>query len=279
MVGWIDVAVAILPIVLAPFLLYFLRLNRRIDFYCAMLSLFVGIAFFYIIAYFEILPNRLDLFPSTISSLAIVWLTLALVWVELSKRPELLFMNPVPVACVGCNRGEPFFFRADSTGSSLELPSLTRIGKASFPKSKHKFENLYFDIELTNLGNQEIMVRKYCFAEDSENPIWVTLNKSLANEQIECLRIGPLLSGQTGFRKIHVEAKSALKKVHIDLYVYLSENREILTYVRGVGADKYAVKALSMRLKKRCLAESKEYSGKISEKMSSLLDSFSWKNE
>lgn len=277
MADWIDVIVnvVILPVV-AIFMIYFLRSKRKYDFYCGMLALIVGLVFFYIVIYLEILPSRLDLLPETVSSLAIVWLTLALVWIELAKRSELLFINPVPVACVACGKEEPFFFRADSLGGLLELPSLTKIGKASFPKTGTKFENLYFDIELTNLGNQEIMVKRYYFAEDSERPIWGTLEKSFVNEQTEILRIGPLLSNKSGFHKIHVEAKSALTRVYIELYVYLSENRERITYVRGIVADKFNINAISERLRKSCLESFDEKSGKISNYLSKLFDSFSY---
>lgn len=275
MANWIDAVVnlVILP-VMVVLIFYLLRKKRKYDFYCGMLALIVGLVFSYLIIYLEILPYRLDLIPETISSLSVVLLTLALVWIELDKRSELLFINPVPVARVPGFFSASDFIRADSSGASLELPSLTRIGRAKFPLNPQLKLDLYFDVELTNIGNQEIMVKNYYFTVDSGKPIWNKVEKSLVNEAIETFTVGPLLNGKSGFHTIHIEAKSALTRVYIDLYLYLSENDAELTYVRGVGIDKLNLTYISERLKKSL--KKPELHSRITNKILDFYDSFSY---
>jgi len=198
-----------------------------------------------------------------------------LVWIELSKRSELLFMNPVPVASINIANQECFFRADESAGNPCySEPTLTRIGSVSFQDEETPFKKLYFDVDLTNIGNQEIRVSKYYSTIDSEKPRWVNLDKSLVNEEIYTARVGPIQTKKPGFHTLHVEAKSAFTHVSIVIYFYVSENYAKMTFVRGVGADRFNLKPLTERLKKNL--ENSEEHGWLANKFLDFFDSFSY---
>jgi hypothetical protein len=159
-----DFTLALYIIVLVAFLvvpfLYLLTLRRRYDIICFYIGYYLIIAFF-VLAFTEGIIGMGSAIPETIGSLVIGLLTLALVWVELDKRAELLLMNPIPLAWNTKNPYGPGY-ESPEDELSFQESSWMKAGTVTFLKKKLFFDNQFaFKFDVTNLGNEKIMLNKY----------------------------------------------------------------------------------------------------------------------
>lgn len=86
----------------------------------------MGEAFSFLI-YLSILMGDFQLLSETISSLVIGWLTLALVWAELDKRPELALLGFVPIIQDEKTRN---IYKADYHGNLTDPSRFLKIREA-----------------------------------------------------------------------------------------------------------------------------------------------------
>jgi len=99
--------------------------------------------------------GNLQILSETISSLVIGWLTLALVWAELDKRPELSLLGFVPIVHDEKSTG---LYKADYHDKVTGPSGFLKIREAIYPQFKGlRFDRQFsFAVDLANIGYEEI---------------------------------------------------------------------------------------------------------------------------
>lgn len=147
------------------------RLERKYDLNCFIIgdAIFMGFCL--------LLPfSPVDQVPSLITSLVIAELTLALVWVELSKRPELRLGDFIPVI-YGTDKGTRYLeYKAGFLDEEPEPTRFLRIKEVSHKDLKFD-EHFSFSVDLSNIGYQEIMVHDYKLEIDGKRQKPIPLGK------------------------------------------------------------------------------------------------------
>jgi hypothetical protein len=187
-----------------------IELRRKYDLRCFFIGYFISMVFFYLVLY-AILISRFDLVPEIISSAVVALLTLAFVWAELSKRPELEMTASVPIIH---DISTLSVFKADYHGMVSKPSTFLRIKEASFPDMNLLFnENLSFSFDLANIGYEEIMVHEYIFYIDGNRQKPIPLGRQPVSERLKLIAqqrtpvdMPQLNIKSAGFHKIYIKA-------------------------------------------------------------------------
>jgi len=208
------------------------RLERKNDLKFFLLGDVIFMIFFFLLIF-----SPIDQVASLISSLVIAELTLALVWVELSKRPELKLLDFIPIIHdIHTTR----IYRADQLGKLSEPSRFFKIREASYPKYEDlKFEKQFsFTVDLSNIGYTEIKVHEYVVYLDGESqssiPLWSNPNVerlSLITQQRHTIDIFSFYVKNSGFHKIKVEALATTVKCSKEVWFFISEDFKTLRYI------------------------------------------------
>ena len=222
-----TIAIAIFLTYIANFVW---RLKRKYDLLCFIIGdyIFMFFMLFLLLSKFEEVPELL-------SSLLIAELTLALVWVELSKRPELRLGDFVPL-----------IYKKHTTGLDYKSGYHDEPPKPSaFLKLKEvSYENLKFDekfsfsVDLSNIGYQEIMVHEYVYYIDGKRQKPIPLGEPpydkrlrLITQDRHTIDMLPLHIKNAGFHKIHFEVIATTVKRSKEVWFFITKDFKKLRYV------------------------------------------------
>jgi hypothetical protein len=191
--------------------------------------------FFYLVIY-AILITRFDLVPEIISSAVIALLTLAFVWAELSKRPELIMLGSVPIVH---DIQTLTIYKADYHGT-LSKPSIfLRVREASFPETNHTFDEKFsFAVDLANIGYEEIMVHEYIILIDGKRQKPIPLGNLPYDERLRLIaqqrhpiNMPSLNINSAGFHKISIQAIATAEVYRKEVWFFISDDFKKLKYV------------------------------------------------
>jgi len=229
----------VIAIVLIYILNYVWKLNRKYDLACFLIGDYIFMIFMFLLLF-----SPFEQVPSLLSSLFIAELTLALVWVELSKRPELKLMSFVPIVWVfeRPESGIPLSILRADDGKQGQLSRPSRflgIKEASIRYAKFG-KHFSFAIDLANIGYEEIMVHEYVIYIDGKRESFVALllneksgeRLSLKTQQRHTINLSPFSIKSSGFHKIRIEVLATTVKCSKEVWFYISEDFEKLRYVQ-----------------------------------------------
>ncbi|HKZ93771.1 MAG TPA: hypothetical protein VJ249_04215 [Candidatus Bathyarchaeia archaeon] len=236
-------------------ILRLLELKRKYDFRCFVLGYYVCVVFFYL-ALYVIIIGKFELLPEVISSAVIALLTLAFVWAELSKRPELEMLGSVPLIRHSQTLS---VYKADYHGTLSKPSTFLRIKEASFPNTDLQFnEGFSFAVDLANIGYEEIMVHEYVLYIDGKRQKPIPLGRlpnserlRLTAQQRHPIDMPSLHVKSVGFHKISVKAIATTETCSKEIWFFISEDFKKLRYV-----EMYPVKRLLSPLIKNALRDS-----------------------
>lgn len=204
--------------------------GRKYDFICAFIGYYVILGFVSI-AFLSIIIGKLELLPDVISSCVIAMLTLALVWVELSKRPELKMLDFIPTAHFHI-ADEGVEWRADREPGQLSEPSkLLGVIEASYKNPNLKFnEKFSFTVDISNIGYEEIVVHEFIVFVDGKITRRDCLDKGLRTQErlginTYFLGVGP------GFHKVRLQVLATTVSVSKEVWFFISEDLRKLEYL------------------------------------------------
>lgn len=240
-------------------LIFLWRLKRKYDLMCFIFAYYISEIFIILIG-ISIVIGNLELMSSAISSLVIALLTLALVWVELSKRPELALLRFVPLLReMDSGTGTMEYLRPDRGKQLSILSRFLGIKEASYSNSSLKFDGRFsFDVDLANIGYEEISVYECNVYLDSEKkkqfPLYADIVKeetlSLKTQQRHTIDTYPLSIEKSGFHSMRIEVLAATVKCSKTVWFYTSEDLSVLRYV-----EMYPLKRLLSPLIKKILKD------------------------
>lgn len=203
---------------------------------CFAGAYYMGEAFSFLI-YLSFLMGNLQVLSETISSLVIGWLTLALVWAELDKRPELRLLEFVPIVHTLATMA---LWKADYHGEILGPSKYLKIKEASNPKNKgFRFDQQFsFSIDLANIGYDEIVVHEYVVYLDGKKrppvalatPSPVDQRLSLRTQQRYPIDMQPLNISTPGFHTLRIEVLATTAKASKEVWFFISDDFSKLRY-------------------------------------------------
>jgi len=188
---------------------------------------------FFLLASFTVVIGKPELLPEVISSLVIALLTLALVWTELSKRPELRLLDLVPGTYNSQGAYGPEHCRADRKPGQMTKPSrFLGIVEASYPGTDLKFDkSLDFEVDLANIGYEEIYVHEFVVLIDGERKDPEGLHVALKTQQRHEINSRQLGIEKPGFHRVRIEALATTTKVYREVWFFISDDFKKLRYV------------------------------------------------
>jgi len=151
MFGLIMLLYALSVIILPVLFLYKWKLERKHDLWCFLFGYYISDIFLFLII-FALEGGNLESIPNMISSLVIALLTLAVVWVELGKRPELRLLHFIPIIHV---LPDKIWIVGYNTGKLSNPSTVLKVREASDVKVTTR---LSFTIDLANIGYGEIIM-------------------------------------------------------------------------------------------------------------------------
>jgi hypothetical protein len=205
--------------------------GRRYDLICFLIGYYIILGWSYLV----ILPLAIGqpaLVPEVISSGVIALLTLALVWVELSKRPELKMLNIVPVVNFHIeNVG--VMWKADTEPGQMSKPSrLLGIIEASYANPDFKFrERTSFSVDVANIGYEEIVLHEYIVSVDGKRVCRNTIDKGLRTQERLSIDTDFLKAGPAGIHKVVVQVLATTISITKEIWFCISEDKNKLRYV------------------------------------------------
>jgi hypothetical protein len=225
------------------------RFQRKVDVQCFLVG--IAIVEFFLIFLFPI--STVEQFPSLISSLVIAELTLALVWVELSKRPELEMSDLSPIIRDKHSTGIQF-----KAGYHKEPSFYSRLFKIREVCSEDlKFDEYFsFAFDLSNIGYGEIMVHDYEVYIDGKKQSTFALGMQpkvkrlrLITQQREPIDIPALYIKTTGFHRIDVRVSAMTAKCSKEVWFFISGDFKKLRYVNMIPLKRLFSPIIKAKLK------------------------------
>lgn len=225
-------------VILAFFVIPLIRLfsfKRKYDSSCFICGYYICIIFLYLIIY-AIIITRFDLVPEIISSAVIALLTLAFVWTELSKRPEIIMLGSVPIVH---DIQTLAIYKADYHGALSEPSRFLGVREASFAKTNNTFDEKFsFAVDLANIGYEEIMVHEYVLWIDGKRQKPIPLGNlphderlRLITQQRHPINMPPLNIKNAGLHKISIEAIATAEVYRKGVWFFISDDFKKLKYV------------------------------------------------
>ena len=217
-------------IVLALLVYTVWRFERKCDVQCFFFGHIIFLTFLFL---FSISP--VDQFPSLISSLVIAELTLALVWVELSKRPELKLGDLVPIIYKRHTTG--LDYKAGFHDEEPKPSRFLKIKEVSYQNLKFD-ERFSFSFDLSNIGYGEIMVHDYDYYIDGKKQSTIPLGTPPYDERLRLttqkrhpIDMPTLYIKSAGLHKIYVMVSAMTVKCPKEVWFFVSEDFKKLRYV------------------------------------------------
>lgn len=234
MVDLVQVAGPVLFIMVsAVILLKFTQLKRKYDFWCFLLGYYISLLFF-LLVFYALLIGRFELLPEIMSSAVIALLTLAFVWVELSKRPELKLLDFVPITHIV---SVPKIWKVGENTGKLSNPSrFLGIREAiDVAFSQHTS----FCVDVANVGYEEIMTHEYVvFIDGTRRPTQPLLSESnalerltLKTQQRHTINMDRLYLDAAGLHKIRLEVYATTVMCSKEVWFFISDDFKKLRYV------------------------------------------------
>ena len=219
--------------------------------------------------------GNLQILSETISSLVIGWLTLALVWAELDKRPELSLLGFVPIVHDEKSTG---LYKADYHGKVTGPSGFLKIREAIYPQFKGlRFDRQFsFAVDLANIGYEEIVAHEYVIYVDGERQLPVALltfpqdqRLSLKTQQRYTINMQPLYIKTAGFHRVRIEVSATTAKISREVWFFIADDFQKLRY-----ADARWPHRLWLRLMKHVLSKAESAKGsKLVPNQASLISS------
>lgn len=213
-------------IVLAIILIYLFnfvwKLERKYDIKCFLIGDLIFMIFLLLLLF-----SPLEQVPSLLSSLFIAELTLALVWVELSKRPELKLLDFIPIIH---DIQTARVYRADYNGTLSEPSEFLKIREASYKDLKFG-EQFSFSVDLSNIGYGEIMVHQYLVYIDGKLRRTEPFKVSLITQERKPMIIPSLYINSHGFHRVDIKVLASTVKCSKEVWFFISEDFKKLRYV------------------------------------------------
>jgi hypothetical protein len=180
-----------------------------------------------------------NLIPDLLSSTVISELTLTLIWLELSKRPELTLRGLMPILYYRNLRG----FASNYHDLVDSLPNPLRLGilEARFakPLDPLNLENFSFRIFVANIGIEEITVNECRTLIDDGKPIQkqlftTTIERfvTLKTQQRHKISLPPLMLSQPGLHKIKFSVYASTTGVGTEIWFHLSKDLSTIRFLR-----------------------------------------------
>jgi len=220
----------------APLLLLILRkIERKYDLWCFLSGYYVSGMFIFLALYSLLVLNNFDLMATSISSLVIALLTLALVWVELSKRPELRLLDFVPIIY---DKQFCIVYKADFANKLTKPSRFLKIREANSDSPTFE-QRLGFAVDLSNIGYEEVAVHEYVVHYDGTRDLVVPLLLSQQTERLKLvtqqrytINIQPLYkAAASGFHSVRVDVVATTMKCRKEIWFDISEDFTVLRYV------------------------------------------------
>lgn len=227
----ISVIVLLIFIVLPFVRLMQLLGGRKYDFWCFFLGYYLAVGFFSL-GLFSIIILKPELLPEIISSGVIAGLTLALVWVELSKRPELKLLNPVLSIQIPDISGTASVTASEERGQLSQIsPNFLGVFEADFKNALWKFDkNFSFEVDVANIGYEEIKVHEYVVVVDGKKIRKENLDIPLTTQERHPFSTGVLGIEKPGLHKLRIEVNATTVKVIGSIWFFVSENHQKIRY-------------------------------------------------
>jgi hypothetical protein len=161
-------------------------------------------------------------------------LTLALVWVELSRRPELFFAGINPI--IRSEEPKLYVLDINSLGKLSSPSRFLKIREAS-DLDFNKYFSYSFDIE--NIGYEEVVIHEYIVSIDNKeeppvplfSPDNLTERLTLRTQQRHPVWIFPLDFKTEGFHKVRIQVKATTIGCSKEIWLVISDNFRKLRYV------------------------------------------------
>jgi len=222
---------ATLIIIVLPLLTLF-KLERKWDQRCLVVGYYTCMVFFYLVI-FSLSIGKFELVPTIISSLVIALLTLALTWVELSKRPELKLLDFIPITHV---LPDTIWKVGFNVGQLSTQSRFLKIREACGMKITIHSS---FSVDLANVGYGEIMVHEYVYYVDGRSQTTKGLvSESNAQERLilktqqrHTINIPRLYIRKPGFHKLRLDVSASTIRVSQEVWFFISEDLQKLNYV------------------------------------------------
>ena len=238
------IAIALIVIYLAKFVW---NLQRKYDLKCFIIGDFVFMVFMFLLFFL-----KLEDIPNLLSSLLIAELTLSLVWVELSKRPELKLGSFCPI--IFKKQGRRLAYKA---GFHDEPPKPSGFGIKEASYNDLKFDDFFsFSADLSNVGYQEIMVHEYIIYLDEKRQKPIPLGEPPHNKRLRLITqdrhtidIPRLHIKNAGFHKIRLEVNATTMKCSKEVWFFISEDFKKLRYVHVYPLQKLLSPLIKNELK------------------------------
>jgi hypothetical protein len=203
-----------------------LYLERKCDKTCFAFGGVISILFLpLVIILFQ--NGKLTEAISIISSLVIALLTLALVWVEWSKRPELKLLDFIP-GVMG--------LKAGVYGGLLSKPS--RFLKIREASGQEYSEKMTFSVDLSNVGYEEIVVHEFVVSIDNVRKLPSAFSEEskgirliLKSQQRYSMEPFTLTNIKPGFHTLSVDVIATTLKCHKEVWFLISRDSKKLRYI------------------------------------------------
>ena len=217
----------VIALVLFYLINFVLQLERKYDLNCFLIA--DGIFMFLLI-----FTNFEDV-PSLLGSFFIAELTLALVWVELSKRPELKLGDFVPIIYKKKTTG--LAYKSGFHDEEPEPSRFLKIKEVSYENLKFD-ERFSFSVDLSNVGYGEMMVHDYTLYIDGKRQKPIPLGKPpydkrlrLITQERQPIDMPSLNIKNAGFHRIHVIFSGMTIKCSKEVWFSISEDFRKLRYI------------------------------------------------
>jgi len=224
------------------------RLERKNDIKCFAIGDIIFMIFMFLLRF-----SPADQVPSLISSLLVAELTLALVWVELSKRPELKLGNFVPIIHEEHTTG--LAYKAGFHDEEPEPSRFLKIREVSYENLKFD-EHFSFSVDLSNIGYGEIMVHDYTLYIDGKRQKPIPLGKPPYNERLRLVTqerhpidMPSLYIKSAGFHRIHVTFSGMTTKCSKEIWFSISEDFKKLRYIEMLPYNRLLSPLIKAKLK------------------------------
>lgn len=206
------------------------KLERKYDVQCFIIGDCVFLIFIFLL-----FVSKFEDVPSLLSSFFIAELTLALVWVELSKRPELKLGDFVPIIHTKHTTG--LAYKAGYHDEPSKPSRFLEIRQVSHKDLKFD-EHFSFSIDLSNIGYQEIMVHEYVYYIDGKRQQPIALGEPpydkrlrLITQDRHTIDMPSLYIKSAGFHKIRFQVIATTVKCSKEVWFHISEDFGKLRYV------------------------------------------------
>jgi hypothetical protein len=207
---------------------------RQRDINIFFIGLFIFLLFIIVII-ISLVFGKFELVPELVSSAVISQLTLTLIWIELSKRPELTLRGLAPIIY----RGDPAqsMFAANLVNELPQPSFFWGIVELHTPVPS-PLQFLSFQMYVANVGYDEIMISEYVAELDKMKPIGRLLQEKdtegvlLKAQQRHKIMFPSLGLEKPGFHKLKLGVYASTTGVSTEIWFSVSNDLTEIRYMR-----------------------------------------------